>query len=660
MKMIIQILIILSFTISGFASAQMPSDSLWRDIQKIHLTKADSAIKLVYQRLNTIVKPGDYSNMSQAHHWIGTSFMKVNIDSATAHFEICLQYAEKAKQPILFAKAYHLQGSIDNRKSKFDDAVVNMKKGLKALEVEKDTANKRYKEIYELLLRGMSTAYNYMDKNDEAMSYGLKALEFARKNKLDFPEMAGLIAISSLHFKINDVKEAKKYMLQALQKSLVLKNDLASSKCYANMAIYHNTEKNFDSAYYYQTRGIELNRKMGNQEGLVNNLTILSAIESDMGKVKEAIAHLEEADKISRELNFELQRFDLLINFCYAFNREKRYTEALAKEDELIALSKKKNRVDKLAKVYKEKYVSLCGLGKYKEATEWLEKSIAVSDSIKKEETEKNLQQLLVKYETEKKEEEIKRITTEAEVKDLLIRQRNIQLLSVIVGVVVLLVIAFLVFRSYRIKKEFELLDLKQRFYRAQINPHFLFNALGSVQGFFYDKSDPNKAAGYLSRLSKLMRQILENTLDNQVSLAEEKTLMENYLEIQKVRMGNRFDYEIEMDDDLRDVLIPSMITQPFLENAVEHGFKELSDRKGKINILITEVDNALQIKIEDNGTGLSEKKEPSEHKSRAMDITWERLKLLGKTKKKNANFEVIDNTANGGVGVTVLINLPI
>ena len=124
--------------------------------------------------------------------------------------------------------------------------------------------------------------------------------------------------------------------------------------------------------------------------------------------------------------------------------------------------------------------------------------------------------------------------------------------------------------------------------------------------------------------------------------------------------MGNRFDYEIEMDDDLRDVLIPSMITQPFLENAVEHGFKELSDRKGKINILITEVDNALQIKIEDNGTGLSEKKELSEHKSRAMDITWERLKLLGKTKKKNANFEVIDNTANGGVGVTVLINLPI
>jgi tetratricopeptide (TPR) repeat protein len=660
MKPLKLIFTVFSVAISVYAKAQIPTDTLWRDIQKMHLTKTDSAIKLVYQRLNTVVKPGDYDNLSQAHHWIGTTFMKVNMDSATAHAATSLRYAEKSGKPILFAKVYHLQGSINNRMSKFDNAVTDFDKGLKALQAEKDTAHKRYKEIYELLLRGMSTAYNYMDKNNDALNYGLKALNFAQKNKLDFPEMAGLIAISSLHFKINDVKEAKKYMHQALAKSIVLKNKLAGSKCYANLAIYHNTENNFDSAYYYQSKAIELNRDIENHEGLVSNLSILSAIESDRGKVKEAIALLEEADKIAKEMGLDIQRFDILINFCYAYNKEKRYKEALEKADELILLSEKKKRFDKIVKVYKQKYISLSGLGNYKEATEWLEKSIAVSDSLKKEENEKNLQQLLVKYETEKKEEEIKRMTSEAQVKDLLIRQRNIQLVSVVVGVVVLLGLALLLFRNYRIKKEFELLDLKQRFYRAQINPHFLFNALGSVQGFFYDKTDPNKAAGYLSRLSKLMRQILENTFDNQVSLAEEKTLMENYLEIQKVRMGNRFDYEIEMDDDLRDVLIPSMITQPFLENAVEHGFKELSDRKGKISILISEVDKALQIKIVDNGTGLSEKKEPSEHKSRAMDITWERLKLLGKTKKKNANFEVIDNSANGGVGVTVLINLPI
>lgn len=642
------------------AGAQIPPDSLWRVVQKIHFSQSDSAKTLAENWLKANAGKNDFANNSHAHYWLGSIFMKKNLDSAQAHAIQCLLNAEKSEQPVLMARAYFLQGSVSNRNSKFDVAINQMKTGLEVLIPEKDTATKRYNEIYELLLRGLSTAYNYADKNDEALNYALKALDVARRNKNDFAETAGLIAVSSLHYKIGGYDEAIKYSHLALEKNLKTKNNLPVSKCYANLAIFHNAAKNVDSAAYYQKKAVELNRELKNYEGLVNNLVILSSINSDLGNIKAAIINLEDADKIAREMNLDLQRFDILINFCYAFNKEKRYTEAITKADELITLSASKNRVDKLSKAYKEKYTALYGLGKYKEATEWLEKSIAISDSLKKEENEKNLQQLLVKYETEKKEEEIKRMTTEAQIKDLTIRQRNIQLVSVIVGLVVAIGLGFLLFRNYKIKKEFELLDLKQRFYRAQINPHFLFNALGSVQGFFYDKTDPNKAAGYLSRLSKLMRQILENTFDNQVSLAEEKTLMENYLEIQKVRMGNRFDYEIEMDDDLRDVLIPSMITQPFLENAVEHGFKELTGRKGKINILISEINNMLQIKIEDNGTGLSEKKEPSEHKSRAMDITWERLKLLGKTKKKNANFEVTDNATNGGVGVTVLINLPI
>jgi tetratricopeptide (TPR) repeat protein len=642
------------------AGAQIPPDSLWRVVQKIHFSQSDSAKTLTENWLKANAGKNDFANNSHAHYWLGSIFMKKNLDSAQAHAIQCLLNAEKSEQPVLMARAHFLQGSVSNRNSKFDVAINQMKTGLEVLIPEKDTATKRYNEIYELLLRGLSTAYNYADKNDEALNYALKALDVARRNKNDFAETAGLIAVSSLHYKIGDYDEAIKYSHLALEKNLKTKNNLPVSKCYANLAIFHNAAKNVDSAAYYQKKAVELNRELKNYEGLVNNLVILSSINSDLGNIKAAIINLEDADKIAREMNLDLQRFEILINFCYAFNKEKRYTEAITKADELITLSASKNRVDKLSKAYKEKYTALYGLGKYKEATEWLEKSIAISDSLKKEENEKNLQQLLVKYETEKKEEEIKRMTTEAQIKDLTIRQRNIQLVSVIVGLVVAIGLGFLLFRNYKIKKEFELLDLKQRFYRAQINPHFLFNALGSVQGFFYDKTDPNKAAGYLSRLSKLMRQILENTFDNQVSLAEEKTLMENYLEIQKVRMGNRFDYEIEMDDDLRDVLIPSMITQPFLENAVEHGFKELTGRKGKINIVISEINNMLQIKIEDNGTGLSEKKEPSEHKSRAMDITWERLKLLGKTKKKNANFEVTDNATNGGVGVTVLINLPI
>jgi LytS/YehU family sensor histidine kinase len=342
-----------------------------------------------------------------------------------------------------------------------------------------------------------------------------------------------------------------------------------------------------------------------------------------------------------------------------AYNRQGRYKEGLAKAEELIQVATEKGRPDKQVRGYRMKYDALYGLGNYKEAVEWLEKSVVLSDSIKATENAASLQNLLVKYETEKKEEELRRITTETELKDLLIQKRNIQLMAGGVGVFTLMVLAFLMFRSYRIKNEFELLDLKQRFYRAQINPHFLFNAISSVQGFFYDRTDPNKAAGYLSRLSKLMRQILENTFDNEVTLAEEVTLMENYLEIQKVRLSDRFDYEVRVDEELGDILIPSMITQPFLENSVEHGFKELTDRKGHIVISAAETNGMVQIRIEDNGTGISDNGAKSDHRSRAMDITRERLRLLEKTKGKKARFEVVDNKTNGGQGVTVLIDLP-
>lgn len=660
MKLLKTLLCFLSVFAAEILSAQNANDSLWKKVQRLHLQKADSAKLLTYDWLRKNSEKNDFVNTAYAHYWLGTTYLKGNLDSALAHAVTCLTYAEKSKQPVVIANAHFLYGSIYNRESKIDESLISYEKGLLSLKDVKDTTNQKFIEIYEMLLRGMSTSYNYGNKNDEALKYGLKALEIARRHHLSLPEMGGLIAVSSLFYKIEDYEQAKRYMHQALKKSIEENNNLAMSKCFANLAIFHNTERTFDSALFYIEKSNELVRKMNNAPGLINNLVTMSAIKDDMGKVKEAIAHLEEAEEIATGKSFDLHMLDILLNLSSGYIQDMRFAEALDKADQLVILAKNKKRDDKLAKAYKNKYKALSGLGKYKEATTFLEMSIAISDSLKNDENEKNLQQLLVKYETEKKEEEIKRITSEAEVKDLLIRQRNVQLISVSISVIVLIALSLLAFRNYRIKKEFELLDLQQRFYRAQINPHFLFNALGSVQGFFYDKTDPNKAAGYLSRLSKLMRQILENTFDNQVTLAEEKTLMENYLEIQKVRMGNRFDYEITMDDDLRDVTIPSMITQPFLENAVEHGFKELNNRKGKIDITISEENNMLQIKIIDNGTGLGEKKESSDHKSRAMDITWERLKLLGKTKKKDASFEVIDNAPKGGVGVTVLIHLPI
>ena len=653
-------LFILFLSIGVKASiAQTDMEPYWDSVQNIHLSNADSAILMSYQALNSKVKLDDHADISVAHYWIGTCFMKKNLDSAKVHADLCLENALKTEKRILVARAHMLQGSILNRKSEFDKALGSFQSGLKALVGEKDTLSKLYINVYELLLRGTSTSYNYQNSNAEAMQYALKALKYAQRHKLDHPELAGLVAIASIYYKMEKLDEAIRYTKDALKKSLEQGNKMAASKCYANLAIFLSNQKKYEEAEAYQVKSIDLNMEMQNQDALANNYLSFGMIKFETGRVEEAIGHFLESERIVKSNNFELLIFDVLVNLSMAYNRQGRFKEGLTKANELIEVSKLKERPDKLVRGYRMKFDALYGLGNYKEAVKWLEKSVAIADSIKATENEANLQDLLVRYETEKKEEELKRMTSEAEVKDLLIRQRNIQLIAGTAGVLVLVVLVFLTFRSYRIKNELELLDLKQRFYRAQINPHFLFNALGSVQGFFYDRTDPNKAAGFLSRLSKLMRQILENTFDNEVTLAEEVALMENYLEIQKVRMSDRFEYEISMDEELGDIPIPSMITQPFLENAVEHGFKELGDRKGMLKIMVEETSGMVRISIIDNGTGMVEHEPKSDHRSRAMEITRERLRLIERTKGKKATFEVVDNKLKGGIGVTVTIDLP-
>jgi tetratricopeptide (TPR) repeat protein/anti-sigma regulatory factor (Ser/Thr protein kinase) len=641
------------------AWAQTDMEEFWTGIRKIHVSHADSAIAVSLEALRTKVRPDDHVNRSHAHYWIASCYLKMNQDSARRHSDLSLASAQRAGRPVLEAKALQLQGSIDNRDGEFAAALAHLEKGLAVLATERDTLPKEYHNVKELLLRGMSTSYNRMDKDSAAMVYALRAVSIAQRHGLDYAEMAGLVSISSLYHKMKKFDEAIGYAEQALKSSIRQNNESSTAKCHTNLAIFLMEQGRFAEAEEHQRKGLEISIRTQNFDSQTNSHLSLGLIMMETGRLDGAIEHFLQAERIVKEMGYELHLLDLLVNMSMAYNRKGMHREALAKAEELIGVATAKSRPDKLVRGYRMKFDALYGLGQYKEAVDWLERSVALADSIKATENEASLQELMVKFETEKKEEELRRITSEAEVKDLLIQKRNIQLMAGGAGAVALLVLGLLLFRSYRIRSEFELLDLKQRFYRAQINPHFLFNALGSVQGFFYDRTDPNKAAGYLSRLSKLMRQILENTFDNEVTLAEEVSLMENYLEIQKVRMSDRFDYAIAMEDDLGDIAIPSMITQPFLENAVEHGFKELTDRKGHISVRTEEQDGMLRIIIEDNGTGLADHAPKTDHRSRAMQITRERLQLLERTKGRKAHFTVTDNRSTGGVGVTVIIELP-
>lgn len=173
---------------------------------------------------------------------------------------------------------------------------------------------------------------------------------------------------------------------------------------------------------------------------------------------------------------------------------------------------------------------------------------------------------------------------------------------------------------------------------RAQMNPHFIFNVLNSIQGFII-QGDKTASARYLAKFSKLVRTALEHSDAGQVSLEEELAFLRNYLELEQLRFQKQFDFSINVHPDIDQSVwqVAPMMIQPYIENAILHGLSPL-EIKGHLRIDIEPTTDGLFVRIADNGIGIkaSKKKKrikPVQYASRGMDITKRRLGLLAKQK---------------------------
>ncbi len=228
---------------------------------------------------------------------------------------------------------------------------------------------------------------------------------------------------------------------------------------------------------------------------------------------------------------------------------------------------------------------------------------------------------------------------------------------------------------NYKRRKEKELLsrnyerkiaEVEMNTLRAQMNPHFIFNSLNSINDFILS-NDPDNASGYLTKFSRLMRLILDNSRSEWVILDNELKALQLYIELEAVRFDNAFSYNIEISDEVskETVIIPPLIIQPYVENAIWHGLLHRKQPGGKITIRIWRNEKDLFIEISDNGVGRiaakNQKSKPSIlHKSHGMKITAERLAIVNSVYNVNAQVEVTDlaDDQNLPTGTRVLLTL--
>ncbi len=256
---------------------------------------------------------------------------------------------------------------------------------------------------------------------------------------------------------------------------------------------------------------------------------------------------------------------------------------------------------------------------------------------------------------------------------------RQLWFLFIVMIIIILVVYGFINFNIKNLKKQnlgtIEKLNLQNELrksrlstIKAQMNPHFIFNSLNAIQGFVYS-DDKKNATKYLGKFSNLVRNILDNSTKNEITLSKGIELLHLYLELEKVRFENNLNIQIEIDNDLDTefISIPPMLIQPYVENAIVHGLFHKKENKELIVIIKkSTLEDYIEISIEDNGIGrnASEKinKQRKDHLGFSSNANAKRIELLNQVLTKKIKVEIIDkkDEHQNDAGTLVILSIPI
>lgn len=245
----------------------------------------------------------------------------------------------------------------------------------------------------------------------------------------------------------------------------------------------------------------------------------------------------------------------------------------------------------------------------------------------------------------------------------------------VLVGAGILAAVVYLLNRRNKLTKQKleetnrqqkQFAELEQQALQSQMNPHFIFNCLNSIQQYILTR-DTEKANLYLTEFAYLIRQTLNISSQKSITLSEEVEYLNRYLYMERMRFGNSFTYNICTEDisNTQTVHIPSLLIQPFVENSLRHGIRYLTDKQGRIDINFSVSDNILLCSVRDNGVGREKaaeykSKQHIEYQSKGMSLTSKRINLLNTISEKKIVLSVTDLKDIDGVPTGTLVELAI
>ena len=435
-------------------------------------------------------------------------------------------------------------------------------------------------------------------------------------------------------------KRALDYYKQAQEAAETEQDAEKISEINENISSVLKDDKKYDEELVVRKKTLEYSKEskkpeVENKENLAIGNTYL-----DMNQSQAAIPYLQRSIEISQKLGKMEEKGEALRALSEAYKQQKKFEKAMLTFQRYLAI--KDSMIDEREREIEEMLSTNIALTQKQKKIDFLEKDMELN------------------------RQTISALTHEKIAQEERMSRQRIIIYSMAIGIILIVIASYLLYKNIQKRRiANQLLALKSL--RSQMNPHFIFNALNSVNAFIA-KNDERSANKYLSDFSKLMRMVMENSQHEFVPLSQEIDLLKLYLSLEHFRFQDKFEYEFNVDElidtDLYEV--PPMLIQPYIENAIWHGLR-YKEEKGQLSVEIkSDGQKGILILIKDNGIGRTRSlalKTVNQQSTKSTGIknTVGRISLVNELYRKNIQLEIGDGDAQQkDVGTSVIIRLPL
>ncbi len=591
------------------------------------------------------------------------TFYEQNLISAPVNDDYLIQAEEIATKnnfSAQLANIYNTLGTRYRNRSEFSKALQYHDKAVKiARELNNQFLIAKY-------LNMLAVVYRRIDENKHALDLHLEALNTAEAIHDTFQTSVAINGIGNIYTNLKRYHVSIEYFKNSLKISKQQNNKLGLAINYNNIGESLKALGLIDSAMVYFHKSLKYNTQINSSVGKAINYNSLGDLYKIRKQYDIAIKYLKQAlifnkqsrDKINISVSYSI------LGETYILKKE--YYTGIENLENGLKIAKEigsKYQIETCSRLLSKAYEAL---NNDKKALLFLKTAESYKDSIINEKNLRHLVAAEMMQNIEQTQNQIQLLNNKTVLQNKLISVQKKTISGTIILAIVLIIVAILSFRQIKLRSKYNNILMQQRLFRTQMNPHFIFNALSAIQVYILE-NDMKKSSQFLSDFASLMRQVLRSSEYEYVPLKDENKMLGYYIELQRLRFVYPFKYNIHIDDNINeeDVLIPPMLTQPFVENAIEHGIKSIGEN-GRVDIRFLKQNSTLKIEIEDNGIGWKASQRNSsinsKHESMAIKITNDRLDVIKKMTHKKAHFKIMDiqDIKPGKSGVLVQFELPI